>query len=61
LAALLVGVLGDERYAIGRGVEGVLDGHPRFTVHHTPTYASWINQVERWFACLIPYFAESQH
>jgi transposase len=26
--------------------------HPRFTVHFTPTYASWINQVERWFATL---------
>lgn len=26
--------------------------HPRFHVHFTPTYASWINQVERWFALL---------
>ena len=26
--------------------------HPRFTVHYTPTYSSWINQVERWFAIL---------
>jgi transposase len=25
---------------------------PRFHVHFTPTYASWINQVERWFAGL---------
>jgi transposase len=24
--------------------------HPRFVLHFTPTYASWINQVERWFA-----------
>ena len=24
----------------------------RFHVHHTPTYASWLNQVERWFALL---------
>jgi len=23
---------------------------PRFHVHFTPTYASWINWVERWFA-----------
>jgi transposase len=23
---------------------------PRFHVHYTPTYASWINLVERWFA-----------
>jgi transposase len=26
--------------------------HPRFQVHYTPTYSSWINQVERWFATL---------
>ncbi|MCU1643561.1 MAG: putative transposase [Nocardia sp.] len=24
--------------------------HPRVTLHFTPTYSSWINQVERWFA-----------
>jgi transposase len=24
--------------------------HPRFVLHFTPTYASWISQVERWFA-----------
>ena len=24
--------------------------HPRFHVHFTPTYGSWINLVERWFA-----------
>ena len=29
-----------------------LAGHPRFPLHHTPTYASWLNQVERWFAYL---------
>ena len=23
--------------------------HPRFKFHYTPTYGSWINQVERWF------------
>ena len=23
--------------------------HPRYQVHHTPTYASWLNQVEIWF------------
>jgi transposase len=22
--------------------------HPRFTLHFTPTYSSWINLVERW-------------
>jgi len=26
--------------------------HPRFQVHFTPTSASWLNQVERWFALL---------
>ncbi|GAB7545110.1 hypothetical protein CS8_047890 [Cupriavidus sp. 8B] len=26
--------------------------HPRFHVHFTPTSASWINQVERWFAII---------
>ncbi|MHB8688603.1 MAG: IS630 family transposase [Candidatus Dormibacteraceae bacterium] len=26
--------------------------HPRFHVHYTPPYSSWINQVERWFALL---------
>ena len=24
--------------------------HPRFELHFTPTYSSWINQVERWLA-----------
>jgi transposase len=23
--------------------------HPRFTLHLTPTYSSWLNLVERWF------------
>jgi putative transposase len=23
--------------------------HPRFQVHYTPTYSSWLNQVEIWF------------
>jgi len=27
-----------------------LEGHPRFHMHFTPTYSSWINQVERLFA-----------
>ena len=26
--------------------------HPRFHVHFTPTSASWLNQVERWFSTL---------
>ena len=24
--------------------------HPRFHLHFTPTYSSWLNLVERWFA-----------
>jgi transposase len=27
-----------------------LQRHPRFTFHFTPTYSSWLNLVERWFA-----------
>src|SRR5271166_5410240 len=26
--------------------------HPRFHMHFTPTYSSWLNQIERWFALL---------
>lgn len=26
--------------------------HPRYHLHFTPTYASWLNQVERWFALI---------
>jgi transposase len=26
--------------------------HPRFQMHFTPTYSSWLNQVERWFSGL---------
>ena len=29
-----------------------LAGQPRFHLHFTPTSASWINQVERWFAAI---------
>lgn len=31
-------------------VQRWLLAHPRFHLHFTPTYSSWINQVERWFA-----------
>lgn len=27
-----------------------LDAHPRAEMHYTPTYNSWLNQVELWFA-----------
>ncbi len=26
--------------------------HPRYHVHYTPTYASWLNQVEIWFSII---------
>jgi putative transposase len=29
-----------------------LASHPRFQVHFTPTYSSWLNQVERWFGLI---------
>jgi putative transposase len=29
-----------------------LAARPRFHVHYTPTYSSWINQVERWFGLI---------
>jgi transposase len=31
-------------------VQRWLTAHPRFVVHFTPTSASWLNLVERWFA-----------
>jgi transposase len=33
-------------------IKGWLLRHPRFHFHYTPTYSSWINQVERWFSTL---------
>ena len=33
-------------------VKAWLARHPRFHIHYTPTYASWLNQVERWFALI---------
>lgn len=29
-----------------------VEEHPRFHFHFTPTYSSWINQVERWFGII---------
>jgi transposase len=31
-------------------VKNWFTGHPRYHVHFTPTGASWLNQIERWFA-----------
>jgi len=33
-------------------VRAWLAARPRFHVHYTPTYASWLYQVERWFALI---------
>ena len=33
-------------------IKSWLARHPRFHAHFTPTSASWLNQVERWFATL---------
>jgi putative transposase len=30
-------------------VRAWLAAHPRYNIHYTPTYSSWLNQVERWF------------
>ena len=31
-------------------VEQFLAAHPKVYLHYTPTYSSWLNQVENWFA-----------
>jgi len=31
-------------------VTAFLDAHPNVQLHYTPTYSSWLNQVELWFA-----------
>jgi transposase/Trp operon repressor len=33
-----------------KAVEQFLQNHPRVHFHFTPTYSSWLNQVELWFA-----------
>jgi len=33
-------------------VRAWLASRPRYHVHFTPTYASWLNQVERWFGLI---------
>lgn len=33
-------------------VRQFLDAHPNVTLHFTPTYSSWLNQVEIWFSKL---------
>ncbi len=31
-------------------VRAFLKANPSVTIHHTPTYSSWLNQVENWFS-----------
>lgn len=33
-----------------RGVDDFLTEHPNVHLHYTPTYSSWLNQVELWFS-----------
>jgi putative transposase len=33
-------------------VKAWLARHPRYHLHYTPTYSSWLNQVERWFGLI---------
>jgi hypothetical protein len=33
-----------------QAVEQFLADHPKVRLHFTPTYSSWLNQVETWFA-----------
>ncbi|EWH00315.1 DDE endonuclease [Halomonas sp. BC04] len=33
-------------------VKAWLAKRPRYHIHYTPTYASWLNQVERWFGII---------
>jgi len=35
-----------------RKVRTWLAQRPRYQVHYTPTYSSWLHQVERWFALI---------
>ena len=32
-----------------KAVSAYLEAHPRVHLHYTPTYSSWLNQVELWF------------
>jgi transposase len=32
------------------GVKAFLHDHPNVQIHYTPTYSSWLNQVELWFS-----------
>jgi transposase len=38
-----------------------LQKRPRYHLHFTPTHASWLNQVERWFALLTQRIKRGSH
>ncbi len=48
-AHLIVDNYGTHKHA---RVRAWLARHPRYHLHFTPTYASWLNQIERWFALI---------
>jgi transposase len=52
-AALTVHLIADN-YATHKHprIKAWLARHPRYHMHYTPAYASWLNQVERWFALI---------
>ena len=50
-AALDVHLIVDN-YATHKHARAWLAKRPRYHVHYTPTYATWINQVERWFGII---------
>jgi transposase len=36
-------------------VDRFLADHPKVSLHYTPTYSSWLNQVENWFSKVQPH------
>jgi hypothetical protein len=49
---LEVHVVLDNDATTNTGRASLLAKRPRFHLHFTPTHASWLNQVERWFGLL---------
>jgi putative transposase len=48
-AHLIVDNYGSHKHAT---IKGWLARHQRFHLHFTPSYSSWLNQVERWFSLI---------